>query len=89
MFVNIEGTDHSFRQLSTRENLIMGLVVICVPCADSKDFPEINDLGILLINLDRSCPSKHWPDRKDSHSRDGNYDEENGQDQPLSLSKNF
>jgi hypothetical protein len=67
----------------------MGLIIVCVPCTDTEDFPEINDLETLLVNLDRGCPSKHRLDGKDPHSRDSKHDKEDGQDQPLSLSKNF
>jgi hypothetical protein len=67
----------------------MSLIVICVPCTDTEDFPEINDLETLLVNLNRSCSSKHRLDGKDPNSGDSKHNEEDGQDQPLSLSKNF
>ncbi len=81
--------DDPFRKASTFEDLVLGLIIIDVHRIDGKDLLEIDNLGILFVDLNGSGPPIDGFHRKSGHGRRNNDDEKRGDDHPSPLLNDF
>src|SRR4030042_6497692 len=67
VFREFEGLDHPFCKASTFEDLVLGLVIIHIHHIDGKNLLEIDDLGILLVDLEGGRCPVNGPHRTGGH----------------------
>ncbi len=81
-----EEIDDPSGEVSALEEFILGLIVVPVHGIDGEDLLEIDNLGVLLVDLDGCGTPVDGPHGEGSHGRRYDHDEEEGDNRPLPLS---
>ena len=78
----VQGGDDPSCEGSAFEDLVLGLIVIQVHGVDGKDLLEIDNLGILFVDLDRGRTPVDRPHRISRYGSGDDNNEEKGDDGP-------